>query len=113
MRSSRQATTSMAEDKRMINHDVSKLQYATGLTRTQRDIVRDLCFLSSKQPGTQQIRLMIGHALFGARVEFGEPLFITVSPSSRHSGMVLRLSRYRSCVPGIAPDVDARIGMRP
>ena len=97
----------------MMHQDVSKLQYPTGLTRPQRYIVRDLCFLSSKQPGAQQIRRIIGHALFGARVEFGEPLFITISPSSRHSGMVLRLSRYRSCDPGIAPDVDARIGMRP
>ena len=66
-------------------HDVSKLQYAVGLTRTQRDISRDLCFPSSKQPGPQQIRLVIAHALFGTRSEFGEPLFIHPSLAKQSS----------------------------
>ena len=39
---------------------------------------------------------MIGHSLFGARVEFGEPLFVTISPSSRHSALTIRCSRYRA-----------------
>ena len=50
---------------------------------------------------TQQIRLTMGHALFGARVEFGDPLFLTISPSSRHSGMCIRLSRYRRTDPAM------------
>ena len=61
----------------------------------ERDLVKGLTFSSSKFAGTQQISLDIGHALFGARFEYGDPLFSTVSPSSRHSKMVLRFSRYR------------------
>ena len=87
--------------KRKINHDVTKLQYAVGLSNPERDLVKDLAFLSSTLAGTQQIRLDIGHALFGARVELGDPLFFTISPSSRHSGMCVRLSRYRETDPAV------------
>jgi len=90
--------------KRKINHDVSKLQYALDLSAMEKDMVKDLAFLSSTCAGTQQIRLMIGHSLFGARVEYGDPIFLTVSPSSRHSAMTLRLSRYRRKDPAIFYD---------
>ena len=74
--------------------------------------MQDLEFLQGKTPGTQQVRLMIGHALFGARVEYGEPLFFTISPSSRHSGLCIRLTRYRECDPVLqtwsAADPDLR-----
>ena len=63
--------------------------------------MKDLTFLSSTIPGTQQIRLEIGHALFGARVEFGDPLFLTISPSSRRSGLCMPFSRYRSNDPAL------------
>jgi len=36
---------------------------------------------------------------FGARVELGDPLFITISPNSRLSGLCVRLSRYRNTDP--------------
>ena len=81
--------------RRRINHDFTKLQYAENITDMQRDLIRDMTFLSKKIPGTQQIRLMAGHALFGACVEYGPPLFWTISPSVRHSGLCLRLSRFR------------------
>ena len=51
---------------------------------------------------------MIGHALFGARVEFGDPLFVTISPSSRHSGTSIRLSRYRQSDPALRINMDDR-----
>ena len=69
-----------------------------------KDLVKDLTYLSGTIEGAQQIRLDMGHALFGARVEFGDPLFLTVSPSSRHSGRVCRLSRYRNNDPAIIYD---------
>ena len=90
--------------KRKINHDVTKLKYALGLSTAEKNLVKDLSFLGSTVAGTQQIRLDMGHALFGARVEFGDPLFLTISPSSRHSGMCIRLSRYRQCDPAMMHD---------
>ena len=72
--------------RRKINHDFTKLQYAENLTKMQRDLIRDMVFLSKKFPGTQQVKLLIGHALFGAGIQYGMPLFWTISPSARHSG---------------------------
>ena len=80
--------------RRRINHDFTKLQYAENITHMQKDLIRDMVFLSKKFPGTQQVRLLIGHALFGAGIQYGMPLFWTISPSSRHSGLCMRLSRY-------------------
>ena len=74
------------------------------LSPPERDLVKDLTFLWGTVAGTQQIRLEIGHALFGARVEFGDPLFLRISLSSRHSGMCVRLSRYRSSDPAMLCD---------
>jgi len=99
--------------RRKINFDVSKLPYAVDLSVEEKRLVKDLTFLTSKLPGTQEIRLRMGHSLFGARVEFGDPLFITISPSARHSGMCIRLSRYRDCDPSLFYDSDDRPGLRP
>ena len=90
--------------KRKINHDITKLSYAYDLSREERNLVRDLTFLSSTCAGTQEIRIMIGHSLFGARVEYGEPLFLTISPSSRHSALTVRCSRYRKSDPAMVFD---------
>ena len=57
--------------------------------------------MSSRLPGTRQIRKMIGHVITAARVIYGNPLFMTVTPSERHSGLVIRLSRYRRSDPGL------------
>ena len=53
-----------------------------------------MVFLSKKFPGAQQVRLLIGHKLFGASIQYGVPLFWTISPSARHSGICIRLSRF-------------------
>ena len=59
--------------------------------------------------GTQEQRHKIGHALLGARIVYGEALFITVSPSSRHSGLLLRLSRVRQNDPTLGFE-DMQLG---
>ena len=50
---------------------------------------------------------MIGHFFFGARMECVDPLFVTVSPSFRHSGLVARLSRYGDGDPAMLLDANA------
>eukprot|EP00973_Karenia_brevis_P085298 11838158-Karenia_brevis.AAC.1 len=37
----------------------------------------------------------MGHRQFGARVNYGDCLFFTISPNEQHSALVLRLSRFR------------------
>ena len=41
----------------------------------------------------------MGHRQFGARVVYGDCLFITLSPDPVKSAMVLRLGRYRRTDP--------------
>ena len=80
--------------KRSINKDFSKLRYADGLTPTEKNVIDDISFLSQKFAGTQQIRLLMGHHLFGAAISYGTPLFWTISPNATQSGLTIRLSRY-------------------
>ena len=37
----------------------------------------------------------MGHRQSGARVNYGDCLFSTISPNEQHSALVLRLSRFR------------------
>ena len=85
-----------------VRGDVSKINQIIGLTANQRSLLRNYQFMSSRLPGTRQIRRSINHCLFSARVVYGLPVFITVTPSEKHSGLSVRLFRYRRNDPGIA-----------
>ena len=78
-----------------IQGDVTRLVHAEGLTRRQRQLAKSVQYAATHISGTQQIRQKIGHALFGARVAYGDGILMTIAPSERHSGLVLRLSRFR------------------
>ena len=52
------------------------------------------------------MRRVMGHCQFGARVEYGDCLFLTVSPNEQHSALVLRLSRYRRNDPAVRHGED-------
>ena len=99
--------------RRKINHDFSKLKYATDLSDLEKKLVRDLSFLSQKFADTQEVRLLMNHALFGARIEYGDPLFLTVSPSASHSGLCIRLSRYRYEDPAVRCNLDDKTNFCP
>ena len=88
--------------KRSINKDFSKLRYAENLDKLQKNIIEDLSFLGQKFAGTQQIRLLMGHDLFGAAIAYGTPLFWTISPNANHNGLTIRLSRYLKNDPYVA-----------
>ena len=82
--------------KRKVAGDLTRLQHAEGLSSVEKQLLRSVGYMSSQIAGTQGIRLKIGHCLFGQRVVYGEGIFMTISPSERHSGLVLHLSR---CAP--------------
>ena len=63
-------------------------------------------FLAQNLPGSQQLRQIMGHAQFGARILYGDCIFITVSPNEQHSALVLRLSRFRRNDPFVAHSDD-------
>ena len=59
------------------------------------------------------MRLLMGHALFGAGIQYGTPLFWTISPSSRHSGLRVRLSRYLENDPYVTEPNSKGYAFRP
>ena len=80
--------------------DVSKISKIIGLTPTEQMLLRNYHFMSSRLQGTRQVRRSINHVIFSARCIYGCPVFMTVTPSERHSGLAIRLSRYRRHDPG-------------
>ena len=92
---------------------VSKLPLAIGLTNVERALFQNYNFMSSRLAGTRQLRRSINHCVFSSRIFYGLPLFLTFTPSERHSGLAVRFSRYRVGDPGIqhaAPEFAPWIG---
>ena len=87
--------------RRPIGGDTTKLPYATGLSPLEKKLAWSQHFLAAQLPGSQQLRRGMGHRQFGARVVYGDCMFFTVSPNEHHSGLVLRLSRFRQNDPYI------------
>ena len=91
-----------------INGDISKLPAAFGLSPLERKLARTACHLAQKLPGTQQLRRVMGHRQFGARVVYGDCIFVTISPNEQHSALTLRLTRYRQNDPSVLHGEDWR-----
>ena len=72
--------------------DISRLPYATGLTALEKRLAWAQHFLAKNLPGSQQLRQVMGHCQFGARVVYGDCIMLTISPNEQHSCLVLRLS---------------------
>ncbi len=75
--------------------DTTRLQCAEGLTPRQRHMARTQKYLAENMPGTGAVRKIMAHRHWGARVNFGDCLFFTISPNEHHSALVLKLSRVR------------------
>ena len=75
--------------------DTTRLPFATGLTPLEKRLAWNQHFLAQHMPGSQQLRQLMGHAQFGARVVYGDCIFFTLSPNEKHSALTLRLSRFR------------------
>ena len=86
-----------------IDGDTTEIMQAIGLTKTQRALIQNYNFMSGRIQGTRQIRRSINHVVFSSRVVYGLPVFMTVTPSERHSGLMIRLTRCRRNDPAIQP----------
>ena len=99
--------------RRRARGDISKINRIVGLTPTEKALVQNYHFMSAKIAGTRQVRRQINHYVFSARIVYGCPVFMTVTPSERHSGLAIRLSRFRKNDPGVrlgAPELLPWIG---
>ena len=93
--------------------DISKISQIIGLRDTERALLKNYHFMSSRLAGTRQVRNSIRHIVFSSRIFYGAPVFMTFTPSERHSGLAIRLSRGRQNDPaftGAAQVVKPWIG---
>ena len=67
-----------------------------GARRAPQCVQRDVRRAQQTMPWTVEVRRRIGRFLFGARAELGEPLFLTLSPTTRRNGLC---SRHRCADP--------------
>ena len=87
-----------------VRGDISKITRIIGLRNTEKALLQNFHFMSSRLPGTRQVRNSIRHIIFSSRIFFGAPVFMTLTPSERHSGLAIRLYRGRaSDLPSTVP----------
>ena len=79
----------------LVAGDTTRLPFANGLTSLERRLAWAQHYLAQNFGGSQQVRQLMGHCQWGARVVYGDCLFFTISPNEQHSALVLRLSRFR------------------
>ena len=89
-----------------IGGDVAKFGHLVGLSPTERKVPQHFHFMSDRVLGTREIRREIRHIVFSAVICYGHPLFLTISPSERHSGLILHRLRLRHGDLCIAYDQD-------
>ena len=82
--------------RRKINWDFSKLISAEKLSQLQKRLLADFRFRCKALPGTQEMRVKIGHLGFWASVNYGNWIFCTISLGERQNYFALKLSRYRA-----------------
>ena len=84
--------------------DTSKLYFAEGTSVGERNLLRDMEFLTSSIPGTRAIRRRMGRLGFSASLVYGAGIFVTISPTERHNNLMIKLSRHREGDPLLADD---------
>ena len=82
--------------------DVSKISQIIGLSTTEKALLQNYHFMSSRLAGTRQIRSSLRHLVFSSRIFYGQPVFLSFTPSERHSGLALHLHRGRRNDPAYA-----------
>ena len=76
--------------------DTTKLHLANGLSPLEKKLALEQNYLAKNFPGTQQVRRLMYHRQFGARVCYGDCLFFRISPNEQNSALVLHLSIFRA-----------------
>ena len=88
-----------------VKGDVSKISQIIGLSAEEKALVSNFQFMSGRLSGTRQMRRHIGHIVKSALIIYGCPVFMTVTPSERHSGLCIRLMRVRRKDPALTTGI--------
>ena len=59
-----------------VKGDISKISQIIGLSAEEKALLQNYHFMSSRIPGTRQIRGSIRHVVFSSRVFYGIPVFL-------------------------------------
>eukprot|EP00973_Karenia_brevis_P058894 8199870-Karenia_brevis.AAC.1 len=70
-----------------VGGDMNEFPFAVGLTTLEKKLAWAAKYIASNMAGTQALRQIMGHRLFGARVNYGDCLFFTISPHEQHSAL--------------------------
>jgi len=81
--------------RKQIKGDISKISQIIGLTSEEKALLQNYQFMSSRLAGTRQVRNSIRFLVLSSRIFYGIPVFISFTPSERHSGLALHLYRGR------------------
>jgi len=90
---------STGSQRRRIDGDTTQLPFADGLTEEERRIAQKVNYLANHMPGNPMTRRVMGQVQFGARIIYGDCVFMTVSLNEQHSALVLRMMRGRRADP--------------
>ena len=71
--------------------DISQISEIIGVTPMEKALLQNYRFMSSRLPGTRQIRNGIRHMVFSSRIFYGLPVFLSFTPGERHSGLTVHL----------------------
>ena len=97
---------------RPMNGEVAMLFRDDTLNSTERILLRSYFNTTNNIAGCQALRKKIGHILFGMRIVYGpNPIFVTVSPNRRHSGLLYKLHRVRRNDTGVGGDDDISLSL--
>lgn len=88
-----------------VKGDVSKISQIIGLTTEEKALVSNFHFMSARLAGTRQMRRHMGHIVKSSLIIYGCPVFMTVIPSERHSGLSIRLMRVRRNDPALTTGI--------
>jgi len=85
-----------------VNDDILKIVSIIGLSAEERALLQNYHFMSSRLAGIREIRSTIRHVVFNSRICYRISVFLSFTPSKRHSGLALRLYRGRRADPAYA-----------
>lgn len=99
-------TVSIGGIQRPVVGDIGQLRHADGLGMSEARVLQMYERVTASLPASQAMRRRLGRAMFGFRVVYGDGVFIKISPSRRHSALILRLSRARRNDPMLSRQDD-------
>ena len=80
-----------------VSGDMTKVWRCQGLTSAAKQLLAAVVHTSQRVEGTQEVRRLMRWNLWSWGIVYGQSIFVTFSPSEKHSTLMIRLARVRDC----------------